>query len=452
MILPLEYKEKMKKMLGEDYLSFIKSYEDERTYGLRVNTIKLSIDNFLNINDFVLSPIPWCKEGFYYLPGDNPGKHPYHESGMYYIQEPSAMAVVEFLNPQPNERILDLCAAPGGKSTAIAGKMKGEGILISNEINPKRARVLSENIERMGIENTIVTNEPPETISKKFRDFFHKVLVDAPCSGEGMFRKEPLSSEEWSLENVRTCAERQLNILEYAKDTVMKGGLLVYSTCTFSPEENEQVIEKFLKKNKEFSLEKQKDFYPFEHGQNKWTVSNFEEIDKAIRIWPHKVKGEGHFIAVMRKNGGSSAHFNKVKYPLDKNKLRDLYQFEENYLKRDLNGNIFPFGDNIYMLKENIDIKGLKVLRPGLHIGILKKNRFEPSHSLALYLKKDDFKNSISFSSHSDEIIRYLKGETLNFHGTKGWNLVLVDGYSIGWGKMSNGVLKNHYPRGLRWL
>jgi NOL1/NOP2/fmu family ribosome biogenesis protein len=164
------------------------------------------------------------------------------------------------------------------------------------------------------------------------------------------------------------------------------------------------------------------------------------------------VKGEGHFIAVMRKNGGSSAHFNKVKYPLDKNKLKDFYQFKENYLKRDLNGNIFPFGDNIYMLKENIDIKGLKVLRPGLHIGILKKNRFEPSHSLALYLKKDDFENSVSFSSHSDEIIRYLKGETLNFHGTKGWNLVLVDGYSIGWGKMSNGVLKNHYPKGLRWL
>lgn len=452
MNLPKDFADKMKNLLGNEYETFINSYNEERNYGLRINTLKISIEHFLNINPFHLRNIPWVEEGFYYEAQDNPGKHPYHDAGLYYIQEPSAMAVARYLNPQPGEKILDLCSAPGGKSTFIASMLKGKGLILSNEINKGRAEILSENIERMGLKNGIVTNETPQRLASRFDSFFDKVLVDAPCSGEGMFRKNPEAMEEWSIENVGISWKRQIEILNCAKGMLREGGILVYSTCTFSPEEDEQVIERFLNENKEFSIEEVKVWDGFSRGRKEWTLTGMEEIENAIRIWPHKTGGEGHFIAVLRKNSGKS--FKKVKFSksVDKDEIKDFLSFQKEYLNKSFDGNFTLWGDNLYITNEEIDLKGLKVLRPGLHLGTLKKNRFEPSHALALALGKEDAKNTINLSATDEKLISFLKGNTLDIETNHGWNLILVDGYSIGWGKASNGVVKNHYPKGLRWL
>ncbi|CAM5193217.1 NOL1/NOP2/sun family putative RNA methylase OS=Ureibacillus acetophenoni OX=614649 GN=SAMN05877842_10619 PE=3 SV=1 [Ureibacillus acetophenoni] len=236
MNLPEPFLLKMKNLLQDEFEAIIQSYDDEKSHALRVNTLKIDIDEFLHKNPFTLERIPWVETGFFYTHNDRPGKHPYHESGLYYIQEPSAMAVGEFVDPKPGERVLDLCAAPGGKTTHLASKMKGEGFLLSNEIHPARAKILSQNVERMGIKNTVVTNETPERLAERFPSFFDRILVDAPCSGEGMFRKDEEAREHWSLENVEICASRQIDILKSAATMLKPGGRLVYSTCTFSPE------------------------------------------------------------------------------------------------------------------------------------------------------------------------------------------------------------------------
>ena len=232
-MLPVEFLNRMEKMLGDDYRAFLESYDNEKYSSLRYNPLKGHKEEFLKNYTFDLSPVSWEENGFYYDHEDKPGKHPYHEAGVYYIQEPSAMAPVHFLNPMPGDVVLDLCAAPGGKSTQIGARMQGKGILVSNEIHPQRAKILSENMERMGIANGIVLNESPDRLAKSFPDFFDKILVDAPCSGEGMFRKNEDAMEEWSLENVRLCAKRQDEILDCAANMLKAGGRIVFSTCTF---------------------------------------------------------------------------------------------------------------------------------------------------------------------------------------------------------------------------
>ncbi|QEK13589.1 NOL1/NOP2/sun family putative RNA methylase [Crassaminicella thermophila] len=453
MDLPREFEERMKKLLKEEYESFIKTYNEMKTQGLRVNTLKIDIDEFLKISHFKLNKVLWAEEGFYYKEEDKPGKNPYHEAGLYYIQEPSAMAVGTLLNPQPGDRVLDLCAAPGGKSTHIAAKLKGEGLLVANEIYPARSKILSQNIERMGIKNCIVTNESPQKLSMKFKNFFHRILVDAPCSGEGMFRKDPATCREWSLDNVSMCAQRQLDILEEAQKMLMPEGILVYSTCTFSHEENEGVIEKFLKKHPEFTIEEVKGFEGFSHGREDWILSEELSLRKTIRLWPHKLKGEGHFIAVLKKQDGEEGKIKNNRKKIDKKSLKYYYDFAKQYLQNPLEGYFILFGDQLYILPEGVpDLEKLKVVRPGLHLGIIKKNRFEPSHALALSLNYKEVKNNIFMDADSSEIIAYLKGESMYFDGKRGWNLVSVDGYAIGWCKIANNMLKNHYPKGLRWV
>ena len=428
MKLPKDFTNMMKNLLKEEYTDFIKSYDEERTYGLRINTLKIDREEFLKINPFHLENIPWVKEGFYYTKEDLPGKHPYHEAGLYYIQEPSAMAVVEHLDVQKGDKVLDLCAAPGGKSTQIAAKLQNTGFLLSNELYEKRAQILSENIERMGISNVLVTNETPEKLASRFYGYFDKVLIDAPCSGEGMFRKDPTVINEWSIENISYASQRQLSILNSGKDMLKYGGKLVYSTCTFSYEENEKVLEKFLAENRDFSLE------------------------NSLRLWPHKIKGEGHFIAVLKKNSESKlSKINKIKDKINKSDIKDFFQFQDKYLNTNFSHHLLLFGNNLYYFEESLDLHGIKVVRPGLHLGTLKKNRFEPSHALALYLKKNEVKNTISLNSKSNEILLYLKGQSFKFNSENGWNLILVDEYSIGWGKVTDNLVKNHYPKGLRW-
>lgn len=463
-MLPEQFLDRMKEMLGEEYEAFLESFAQEKYQALRLNALKVALngENATTLlapdgantvgeapdigDSFHLTPVSWAKNGYYYEKEDLPGKHPYHEAGVYYIQEPSAMAPVTLLEPVPGEQILDLCAAPGGKSTQIAAAMNGEGLLVSNEIHPVRAKILSENIERMGIRNACVTNESPKHLAQVFPEYFDKILVDAPCSGEGMFRKNEAACEEWSLENVELCGERQDEILDCAAKMLRPGGRLVYSTCTFAPTENEGSISRFLNRHPEFKI------LPID----KEALGIKGDGVPTLRLWPHRNKGEGHFAAVLVKEGDMPAGYRAIapmgiqKGASDK-ELGEYPAFEKEFLRVKLQGTKLKFGDNIYLVPENMpNLKGLKVLRPGLHIGTLKKNRFEPSHALALALNPGEAVHVWDLQSTENTINAYLNGQTFPADGEKGWYLICVDGFSTGWGKLAGGIMKNHYPKGLR--
>ena len=428
-MLPEAFLERMKRQLGDEYERYLDSLNRPRAVALRFNPLKGEIPPL----PFVGWPVPWEPMGYYYDPDARPGLHVFHEAGVYYLQEASAMAPVALLDPKPGERVCDLCAAPGGKTTQIAGRMRGRGFLLCNEINPKRAKILSRNIERMAVANALVTNEHPATLAQRFAGFFDRVLVDAPCSGEGMFRKEEAAVTDWSQETVEMCARRQEEILNSAAELVRPGGRLVYSTCTFSPEEDEQAVARFLANHPEFAPETV-DAPWFEAGEN-----------GSFRLWPHKLLGEGHFAAVLRKMEGSEE---STVIPAGE-KLPKTWQPFAGSLGISLpDGKAVTFGDTLYWAPPDMpDIRKLKVLRPGLELGTVKKDRFEPAHALALWLKACE--NQQDYPADSGEIGAYLRGDMVP-STQKGWCLVSAGGYSIGWGKGDGRVLKNHYPKGLR--
>ena len=428
-MLPEAFLERMKTQLGEEYEAFLQSLERPRAVALRFNPLKGEAPGL----PFVGENVPWEPEGFYYDPDSRPGLHVYHEAGVYYLQEASAMAPVALLDPQPGEKVCDLCAAPGGKTTQIAGRMQGQGFLLCNEINPKRSKILSRNIERMAVPNALVTNEHPENLAKRYHGFFDRVLVDAPCSGEGMFRKEEAAVTDWSQETVEMCARRQAEILHSAARLVHPGGRLVYSTCTFAPEEDEMAVAAFLEAHPEFTPERIDApwFVPVENGGH--------------RMWPHKLLGEGHFAAVLRKAEGEEA---AIFIPAGEKLPKEWVSFAKELDIRLPEGKAVLFGQNLFWAPEDMpDIRGLKVLRPGLELGEVKKGRFEPAHALALWLK--DCTNTQSFPADSEEMKAYLHGDVV-YSEKKGWCLVQADGYAIGWAKGDGRVLKNHYPKGLR--
>ncbi len=453
---PKQFTDRMEKMLGEEYHAFLDSYDREKSQSLRLNTGKGRREQFLQTSPFSLKQVAWEENGFYYEKEDRPGKHPYHEAGVYYIQEASAMVPGMLLAAKPGERVLDLCAAPGGKSTQIAASMQGEGILVCNEIHPARAKILSENMERMGIGNGIVTNESPANLAKAFSEYFDKIMVDAPCSGEGMFRKNEEAISEWSEENVEICAKRQDEILDCAAQMLRPGGILVYSTCTFAPEENEGSVSRFLQRNPDFSIKEAKKTEGMSEGRADWVKHPAEGLEKTIRLFPHKIEGEGHFAAILQKAGDVSEGYKGFcrggeQRGISAKECREYEQFEQETLKKKMDGVFLKFGDQLYMAPHGTpSLAGLKVLRPGLHLGTLKKNRFEPSHALALFLKPDDAKRHLQLSASDRSAADFIAGLTLNAEGEKGWYLISVDGYSLGWGKLAGNVMKNHYPKGLR--
>lgn len=453
-MLPQDFINRMKKMLGNEYDAFLESYENEKYQALRLNPLKVKKQVFEKNTCFHIKEVPWAENGYYYEKEDYPGKHPYHDAGVYYIQEPSAMAPAEYLEVKPKERVLDLCAAPGGKSTQLAAALKGEGLLISNEIHPARAKILSENIERMGIRNAVVTNETPAHLAEYFPAYFDKILVDAPCSGEGMFRKNEDACMEWSLENVELCAKRQDEILDCAAQMLRPGGRLVYSTCTFAPAENEGSISRFLERHSDFCIIPVEKKAGMSSGVPDWIDKPAKDIEQTIRLWPHKLKGEGHYLAVLQKEGThTDDRYGSIslQQPMKEKDCKECVDFLKQFVPKIQPKNLFSFGEQIYQMPDQMpDIAGLKVLRPGLHLGTRKKNRFEPAHALALALSKEDVRYSFDLSSESNDIRAYLNGQTLNHNGEKGWYLITVDGYSIGWGKLAGGIIKNHYPKGLR--
>jgi len=452
MVLPQDFKNKMQNLLKDEFEDFLKGYDKDNFYSLRINTLKAEPRDILDKNLFSFSSVDWCPTGYYYKAEERPGRHSYHHAGVFYIQEASAMSVAECADIHPGEKVLDLCAAPGGKSTQLAAKLQGKGLLISNEIVPNRARILSQNMERMGVKNAVVTNESPEKLEKVFKNFFDKIIVDAPCSGEGMFRKEPAVVNEWSLAQVEVCANRQHHILESAHKMLAEGGIIVYSTCTFSPEENEMTVDSFLQQHPEYILIKPDVHKHFSPGVPQWCESKNAEISKTMRLFPHKIDGEGHFVAVLQKTSGDSSKIKVAKTTADKKLLQPYFDFEKKFLK-DISFDYFAlFGENLYSMPENCpDLSGIKVLRCGLHLGEIKKGRFEPSHSLAMALKKENVKQYLSYPCDSEEMLSYLKGEALQTdEDFKGWCLVCTDGYSVGWTKVTDGTAKNHYPKGLR--
>ncbi len=427
--LPERFLEDMKSILPKDeYSDFINSYNEAKTTGLRVNTLKLSKDKLLNLDLFKLEQIPWCKEGYYYNETiDRPGKNPLHESGAYYLQEPSAMSVVPNLNIKEDDKVLDLCAAPGGKSTYILSKLNDTGLLVSNEINPTRIKALGENLERFGAKNCIITNTDSRNLKKVFKGYFDKIVIDAPCSGQGMFRKDDYAIKDWSYSKVLECQSIQKEIIRDGYKMLKKDGVLVYSTCTFSKEENEDIINEFLNE--------------YENAE----LVNME------RIWPHKVKGEGHFVASIIKKQEEENNVKNLKIKSLDKEVKDFKDFEKKFIKTKISKNLVLRGENLYALPEDCpDTKKLKVLRYGLHLGVMKKNRFEPSHALSHYLNKEDVHYSEDFDVNDERILEYLRGNTVNTGKSRGWVLVCIEGIGLGWGKESNGVLKNHYPKGLR--
>ena len=454
--LPDDFKERMKKMLEDEYESFLTALQESDYKGIRRNPLKIGEDDFRQMMPFPMEEIPWCETGYYYEEEYRPGKHPFHDAGLFYIQEPSAMAVAEYADVMPGDRVLDLCAAPGGKSTQLAGKLLGEGLLICNEIHPTRALILSENIERMGIKNAIVTNETPGRLVQHFPGFFDKIIVDAPCSGEGMFRKNEEALSQWSLENVEMCAARQDDILADAIQMLRPGGRLVYSTCTFAPAENEGTVERLLEKYEEMKLVKAETKGNMSHGNPDFGKSKRSDLSSTIRLWPHRIKGEGHFLAIFEKEG-KEKDFQRIPPVGGFEKGRMISEFKEadTFIKENLKvvieDRIVTFGEHLYLLpNETPVLKGLKVIRPGLHLGTMKKNRFEPAHALSLSLKKEEAVFSYDMKADGNEVKQYLLGATIPYEGEKGWYLMMVEGYSLGWAKLAGNILKNHYPKGLR--
>ncbi|MEI7027452.1 RsmB/NOP family class I SAM-dependent RNA methyltransferase [Paenibacillus sp. y28] len=532
-VLPEQFLKRMEELLGEEFPAFLASYDAPRAYGLRVNGLKADIAAFRSGET-----VPWCETGCYTSEAERPGKHPFYHAGLYYIQEPSAMLPAALLRPEPGDRVLDLCAAPGGKSTQLAALLQGKGMLVTNDLHPDRTKVLAKNIELAGVTNAVVLNESPERLAERFPGFFDKILVDAPCSGEGMFRREPDMVKDWLRHGPAHYARLQRDILRQAAGMLAPGGRLVYSTCTFSPEENEEIILEFLLEHPEFRVVPAPRHGGLAGGRPDWAdrrektrpeagrthqaaVDNDQKMDSArvcegapdsiaavtgsvggtLRVWPHLTRGEGHFAALLerspaaesgeadqampeassdagkdRQAPAASAKQRTGRSPRgtsrswsspDRSQMELLEAFLRQHVSAVLQDKLLgsplvQFGDYVYACPEGLpSLDGLKVVRPGLFLGTVKKHRFEPSHALALTLQPDDVYLRVRLPADDPLVIKYLKGETLDADKlqmeleqgapAKGYCLVCVERFSLGWGKWQNGLFKNEYPAGWRW-
>ena len=455
MNLPKIFEDNMRGLLGDEFDDYKTCLDSPMHHGIRINTSKISVEDFLKINPFLLKKVPWCDNGFYYDESvDKPSKHPYYYAGLYYIQEPSAMTPASVIPVDEGDRVLDVCAAPGGKSTELAAKLRGSGVLISNDISASRAKALLKNLEVFGIDNYIITSENTHRLAERFEGYFDKILVDAPCSGEGMFRKSNSMITAWENNGNKLFADMQRNILDDVSVMLKPGGIMLYSTCTFSPLENEKSIEYLLSLDDRFELLDFEKYEAFDNGHPEWGDTLNRELKKCARLWPHKIEGEGHFVALIKKNNEGEYYSHCGSYGLKKVRLDDSVKVFLNKIKRKFRDDRFEINnDKLYYIKESLpDVKGLRTLRNGLYMGDIKKNRFEPSQSLAMNLKADEFDNVIDIQSNDERVIKYLKGETIEAEGKNGWALVCVDSYPLGWGKLNNGTLKNKYLSGWRLM
>lgn len=448
----------MKRLLKEEYEEYLACFSETPYYGLRVNRLKCAPVQFAAACGWELTPIPWTDNGFYYEKDIKPARHPWYFAGLYYLQEPSAMAPASFLPVEPGERVLDLCAAPGGKSTELAAKLQGKGLLFSNDISNSRAKALLKNLELSGAGNICVASETPKKLSELFEAFFDKILVDAPCSGEGMFRRDGDMVKSYGEKGPEYYMKLQYEIVSEAVKMLRPGGLLLYSTCTFDEKENEGTIRRLLKEHETMYLENLEKRDGFEPGIG---------LVECVRLFPHKIRGEGHFIALLRKEGGSAQpeasgagiKENGGRWPKE---LAPVFDFLKMTKKSWEPGRFYCVNEAVYYLPEpfagtgNAYLKRIRYLRTGLLVGELKKGRFEPSQALAMYLKAEEFSDCFNMEAEDERVLRYLKGETVQLMedeaaDKKGWCLVCVDGYPLGFARRQNYLLKNKYYPGWRW-
>ena len=426
--LPEQFIQNMKKQLPEnEWEAFFAVYGNKPVKGVRLNPLRGGRYALKQVLPFLQEPVAWEENGFY-TEGEKLGASPFHFAGVFYSQEPSAMSAAPLLDVKAGERVLDLCSAPGGKGTQLACKMQGEGIIVLNEPILSRAKILSQNVERMGIKNAVVTSEMPAKLAEKFPAYFDKILVDAPCSGEGMFRKNADEAlREWSEENVALCAARQKEILENATKMLKKGGRLVYSTCTFSTQEDEGQVCDYLQNHPQMRLIKQE------------------------KLYPHKIKGEGHFVALFEKTDGEIGDKKPIKPFVARDSERAYREFEKTFFREKFACNLHEANGVLYELPQNVfDWKGLQVLRVGVRVGEVKNGRFEPNHSLAMCLKKEEVLRAVDLSQTDERVGKYLHGETFEADVKNGWCMVCIEGFPLGFGKAVNGTIKNHLPKGLR--
>lgn len=457
MKLPEIFVNKMNEILGDEYDDYIKSYDYQRMYGLRVNTNKISTEDFEKICPFEIERIPWISNGYYYNGKEHPAKHPYYYAGLYYLQEPSAMTPASRLEVNPGDVVLDMCAAPGGKATELGTKLRGKGLLVANDISNSRAKALLKNIELFGISNVFVVSETPDKLLQYHEEYFDKILIDAPCSGEGMFRKDPGIISSWERNGPEFYAKIQREILTQAAKMLKPGGLMLYSTCTFSPIENEGTVQYLLDLNDEFELLEIEGYEGFSKGRPE-LVNGSKELSKTVRIWPHKMEAEGHFLALLHKKGEvTSGFYHNESYKIAKSDSDVLEEFLQHVSMDIEREHIDIKGQRVfYVSKYMKNLKGIRFLRSGLLLGEIKKNRFEPSQAFAMALKECEFDSTINLSTSDNRVIKYLKGETLDVSDVlvnrpSGWQLVCVDHFPLGWGKLNNGNLKNKYSATWRW-
>lgn len=470
--LPEAFLEEMRDLLKDELEAFLDGFDDTRRYGLKLNTAKISKEEFERIAPFHLCPIPWIDGGYTYHRDENPAAHPFYAAGLYYLQEPSAMTPASRLICQPGEKVLDLCAAPGGKATSLGAQLGGEGLLVANDINQARAKALLRNLELFGLPNTFVTNEAPHVLAERFPAYFDKIMVDAPCSGEGMFRKNPAVVDAWLEKGPDYFSRIQKDIILNAADMLKPGGKMFYSTCTFSPYENEAVISHLLRKRPEMTLIPMEDYEGFSEGVTSFRDEIYEESCVLCRrIWPHHMAGEGHFMALLMKNGEPEAvrenrskkHKKKTKEKPGKltAECREILTEFLSHLKSPVDpAEIDVRGDKVYrVITEIREDSGLHFLRNGVFLGELKKGRFEPSEPLALTLNAESYDLCIDFSQGDERLERYLRGESFDvsdlmedrrLKAGKGLYLVTVEGYGLGFAKIVNNTLKNKYPVGWR--
>ena len=448
--LPEEFQNQMKRLLGEaGFFAYLNALDEPYTRALRINLLLRPDGTPPRAIEGLGAPVPWAK-GAYFIEGDaRPGLSPLHEGGLFYMQEPSALTAVTVLDPRPGERVLDLCAAPGGKSTQIAALMGGQGLLVCNEPIPSRAQILSRNVERMGVRHAVVVSALPDALAPRFPAFFDRILVDAPCSGEGMFRRQPEARDEWHADSPAYCADRQMDILSEAAKMLRPGGVMVYSTCTFNDTENEGVLKRFLQAHPDFSMES-------------FALPGLPEAPNGwLHLYPHEMRGEGHFVSRMRKSADAPAPqaetprmrpARPAKTAGKNAKAPAPLTLPDVFAKGCEPGRLLPSGDALWALPEGIDpqqLHGLRVLRTGLLLAHAEGKRMEPDHALAMALRPEEAARCASLTQ--EQALAYQAGETLELGDLPaGYTLLCCEGVSLGWGKQAGGIMKNHYPKGLR--
>ena len=488
MELPAAFLAQMQELLGEEYTEYMDSFQEKRIYGLRLNRMKVTQDEFSVINPYETEQIPWIDNGYFYQGDVKPGKHPYYFAGMYYLQEPSAMTPANRLPIEPGDKVLDICAAPGGKSTELAAKLNGTGLLVSNDISNSRAKALLKNLELFGTTNAIIMSESPHKMVGQFGEYFDKILIDAPCSGEGMFRKEPAVIKSWVQNGTEFYEKLQREIVTYALQMLKPGGMLLYSTCTFNPGEDEGTVMYMRSICPQLQILPVEGYEGFCSGRPDAVEGGDEELRKCVRIFPHKMQGEGHFLALLQKGTGEDADSpllqkdsgigteNLGMYTEKKRSgkqqtiiaksskpskevaaMEDLHRFLQD-VKMDIDlSKVTLRGENVLYLPCDVpDLKGLRILRSGLLLGDYRKGRFEPSQALAMALRAEEYAHCVQLPVSDERVIRYLKGETIEVEdltdkSLKGWQLVCVDKYPLGWAKGNGTSLKNKYLAGWRW-